>query len=195
VALFVSDLHLGSRACKGADLLEFLADNRHHEELYLVGDVVDDYQVARWPDSHVGALLAIMRWPVVHYLPGNHDRWLRAYLGLFANVTIANELVVDKTIRWVNGLGPLAGLARRLAPGIERAHTRRGGSDGAFADRVTRYAADRGLDGVICGHSHHPVVAKVNEVEYINCGDWVESRTGVSEEDGKITLVTRRKTT
>ena len=50
-AVFISDLHLGTPGCQAAALLEFL---RHHtcDSLYLVGDIVDGWQLRRrwfWP--------------------------------------------------------------------------------------------------------------------------------------------------
>ena len=47
-----------------------------------------------------------------------------------------------------------------------------------------------GVDGVICGHIHHATIEKMNDVEYINTGDWVESCTAVLEHfDGRMELV------
>ena len=43
-ALFISDVHLGSRACTAEQLLDFL---RHYDadKIYLVGDIVDGWQL------------------------------------------------------------------------------------------------------------------------------------------------------
>jgi UDP-2,3-diacylglucosamine pyrophosphatase LpxH len=47
----------------------------------------------------------------------------------------------------------------------------------------------RGLDGVVCGHIHHAEIRQVGGVEYLNCGDWVESCTALIEHlDGSIEL-------
>src|SRR5438552_14958930 len=53
-SIWISDLHLGSSACQAPLLLDFL---RHTESthLYLVGDVVDGWQLRRrwfWPQAH-----------------------------------------------------------------------------------------------------------------------------------------------
>jgi DNA polymerase II small subunit/DNA polymerase delta subunit B len=50
-AVFVSDVHLGTQGCQAEALLDFL---KHHpsEYLYLVGDIVDGWQLKRrwfWP--------------------------------------------------------------------------------------------------------------------------------------------------
>jgi UDP-2,3-diacylglucosamine pyrophosphatase LpxH len=48
----------------------------------------------------------------------------------------------------------------------------------------------RQCDGVICGHIHTPVIKRLDELAYYNCGDWVESCTALLEhDDGQIELV------
>ena len=46
-AIFISDVHLGTRGCQAELLLDFL---RHNEcdHLYLVGDIVDGWRLKRW---------------------------------------------------------------------------------------------------------------------------------------------------
>src|SRR4029079_6537150 len=52
--LFISDVHLGARGCQAESLREFL---RYHdaETIYLVGDIVDGWQLRTgryWPQPH-----------------------------------------------------------------------------------------------------------------------------------------------
>ena len=49
-----------------------------------------------------------------------------------------------------------------------------------FEESVVRNVRDKGLDGVICGHIHKPE-HRPGEIEYVNCGDWVESCTAAVE--------------
>ena len=59
-----------------------------------------------------------------------------------------------------------------------------------FEDSVVRSVQHRGLDGVICGHIHSAAIKRVNGLEYINCGDWVDSCTAIVEHmDGRLELV------
>jgi UDP-2,3-diacylglucosamine pyrophosphatase LpxH len=54
-----------------------------------------------------------------------------------------------------------------------------------------RYATDFSVDAVLCGHIHSASIRQLQNVEYYNCGDWVESCTALVEHhDGKIELVT-----
>lgn len=51
-------------------------------------------------------------------------------------------------------------------------------------------AKARGFDGVVCGHIHHAEMRMVNDVLYINDGDWVESCTALVEhQDGTLELI------
>ncbi len=61
---------------------------------------------------------------------------------------------------------------------------------GNFEEAVVRSARERGMDGVICGHIHHAVIADYDGIVYANCGDWVESCTALAEErDGALRLI------
>ena len=59
-----------------------------------------------------------------------------------------------------------------------------------FRNAVTQEARRKGLDGVICGHIHHPEITTVDGLLYINDGDWVESCTALVEHhDGRLEIV------
>jgi len=78
-AIWISDVHLGTRACKAESLLEFL---RSHvaETLYLVGDIIDGSNLAlswQWSPAQQAVVDEIAQWRKrgarVVFLPGNHD--------------------------------------------------------------------------------------------------------------------------
>lgn len=55
---------------------------------------------------------------------------------------------------------------------------------------VIAEAARAGVDGVVCGHIHRPGIARVGDIVYHNCGDWVENCTALVEHaDGRIELL------
>ncbi|MFZ5654321.1 MAG: UDP-2,3-diacylglucosamine diphosphatase [Pseudomonadota bacterium] len=78
-AVWLSDVHLGSRGCRAEFLLDFLANVRC-DRLYLLGDIVDLWALRRsfyWPRAHQQVLREIIAkaqagTPVI-YVPGNHD--------------------------------------------------------------------------------------------------------------------------
>lgn len=51
-------------------------------------------------------------------------------------------------------------------------------------------ARERGLDGVICGHIHWATIREIDGLQYVNCGDWVDSCTAIVEHfDGRLELI------
>lgn len=59
-----------------------------------------------------------------------------------------------------------------------------------FETALAESAKNRGFDGVVCGHIHHAEMRQVNDVLYLNVGDWVESCTALVEHfDGRLELV------
>jgi UDP-2,3-diacylglucosamine pyrophosphatase LpxH len=84
-SVWISDLHLGTPGCQAVALLDFL---RHVEceRLFLVGDIVDGWQLRRtwyWPQSHNDVVQKLLRkarkGTRVIFVPGNHDEFARRY--------------------------------------------------------------------------------------------------------------------
>jgi UDP-2,3-diacylglucosamine hydrolase len=44
-------------------------------------------------------------------------------------------------------------------------------------------------DYIVVGHTHLPKIVETEECTYVNCGDWIESKTYVIQEDEKFTLM------
>lgn len=60
----------------------------------------------------------------------------------------------------------------------------------AFEEAAVEEARRRDLDGVVCGHIHHPRVAEIDSLLYCNDGDWVESCTALVERgDGRMEIL------
>ncbi|MCI0536480.1 MAG: UDP-2,3-diacylglucosamine diphosphatase [Verrucomicrobiales bacterium] len=60
-----------------------------------------------------------------------------------------------------------------------------------FEEGLTKLARSRGCQGVVCGHIHVPADRYIDEVRYLNCGDWVETMSAVVEHlDGRVELLT-----
>ena len=59
-----------------------------------------------------------------------------------------------------------------------------------FENALADVARDRKVDGIICGHIHHPEIREINGVTYCNDGDWVESCSALVEHfDGQLELI------
>ena len=59
-----------------------------------------------------------------------------------------------------------------------------------FEEILSEHAKKNRYDGVICGHIHKAEIRNIDTIEYLNCGDWVESCTAVVEHfDGKFEII------
>jgi hypothetical protein len=61
---------------------------------------------------------------------------------------------------------------------------------GDFENIITEYVQNKKADGIICGHIHQASIKKINDIEYMNDGDWVESCTALVEHhDGRWEII------
>jgi len=105
-SIFISDIHLGTAGCQADALLEFLKAHPS-EYLYLVGDIVDGWQLRRrwfWPQAHNDVVQKLLRRArkgcKVLYIPGNHDEFAREFIGLqFGGI----EVLEDATHKTADG--------------------------------------------------------------------------------------------
>ena len=236
-SIFLSDIHLGTRACQAERLLSFLRHYDESEYLYLVGDIVDFWAMSRsihWSQPQNTVVQKVLKrarqGTRVIFVPGNHDEALREYVGTsFGDIQLVQEHVhlaadgrryavlhgdefdqVTRYHRWVAILGDVVynllvrlnvwlSLARRtlgisgywsLAGYAKRKVKSAVSFIYNFEDSVMRAVRDRGMDGVICGHIHSAAIKDIDGLTYINCGDWVDSCTGIVEHhDGRMELV------
>lgn len=87
-AIFISDVHLGTRTSQANALLEFLKE-MEADTYYLVGDIIDFWKVRRgphWPQAHNDVLQKLLRkvrkGSRIVFIPGNHDEALRDFCGM-----------------------------------------------------------------------------------------------------------------
>ena len=101
-ALWISDVHLGSRGSRAEELLKVLKSHEP-ERLYIVGDFIDGWLLKKrhwWPQSHTNVLRKILSYSKegvrVYIVSGNHDSFLREY-GLleFGNIVISDHFCHD----------------------------------------------------------------------------------------------------
>ena len=98
--LWISDLHLGTPGCQAKALLDFLK-HTECETLFLVGDIIDGWQLRRqwyWPQAHNDVVQKLLRkarkGTRVIFIPGNHDEFARRYLQLdFGGVHVAEDWI------------------------------------------------------------------------------------------------------
>ena len=98
--IFISDLHLGTPGCQATALLDFLKAHPS-DYLYLVGDIVDGWQLRRkwyWPQTHNDVVQKLLRRARkgcrIVYVPGNHDEFAREFIGhQFGGIEVMEEAV------------------------------------------------------------------------------------------------------
>lgn len=98
--IWISDVHLGTSGCQAKRLLEFLKATES-DKLYLVGDIVDGWQLKRrwyWHQTHNDVVQLVLKkakkGTKVIFVPGNHDESVRQFIGLdFGGIKIRDELV------------------------------------------------------------------------------------------------------
>lgn len=96
--LFISDVHLGSKAAKTDYLLDFLRANEA-ETIILVGDIVDGWRLKRswyWPQACNDVVQKLLRkarkGSRIIYIPGNHDEFMRDFPGVhFGGIEVAQR--------------------------------------------------------------------------------------------------------
>jgi len=99
-AIWISDVHLGTRGCNCRMLIDFL-DHCDSDTLYLVGDIIDGWRMKKrffWPERHNAIVRRVMKKAKgatrVVYIPGNHDEMFRQFSGSnFGGVEIRRSAV------------------------------------------------------------------------------------------------------
>ncbi len=226
-SIFLSDIHLGTSACKAHLLNSFLKKNTA-ERFFLVGDIIDGWQMSKRiyfnkdQVEFIKKILKLSKDNVVIYVAGNHDEFLRKYLNeipIIHNIVVVDQfdyysvnnnryLVIHgdqfdflmHNSKWVMHVGDfLYTLLIQLNSIYNRCRKIFGydyWSLSAFIKSKTKSALDfifsfkknltdwsksHGYKGVICGHIHTAEISQILDVEYMNCGDWVESCTALVE--------------
>jgi UDP-2,3-diacylglucosamine pyrophosphatase LpxH len=155
----------------------------------------------------------------VIYIPGNHDEFARQYLDLnFGNIEIHDEYIWNNTyithgdlydgvvkLKW---LGVLGSIGYDMAISIDRRLKKWGYKRSlskylkdkvkeavkfitSFEEEIVRQGIKHNCSTVICGHIHHPEDKLINNVRYLNCGDWIENNSYIIYVDGEYTVIKR----
>ncbi len=236
-AIFISDVHLGTKYSNAEKLLEFLKETEA-DRYYLVGDIIDGWMMRNkvyWPQAHNEVIQFFLKQSKksveVYYVTGNHDEFLREYAGTeMGNIRLVNETIhhgengkrylvihgdqfdlITTNAKWLALIGGWLydrmidinrylqnlysylniegfSLSAWAKHNVKEAVNFIGDYEKVVADAARR----RCVDGVVCGHIHHANISTMNDIEYMNCGDWVESCTALVEHyNGKFEIIRR----
>ena len=235
-SIFISDLHLGTPGCSASELCDFLKNN-DCERLYLVGDIIDGWQLSKkmyWPQEHSDVIRRILtkakRGTKVYWIVGNHDEMLRNWFDFrlqFGRIRVLNEYVhhaingkkylvthgdmfdplmhsgkflmyfgdflytwLMRLNRWISAIRRKLRLPYWSLSAYLKSQTKETINIlYKYKETMVEHCKKKGYDGIICGHIHTPSIEKIEGIEYMNDGDWVESRTALVENyDGTFEL-------
>ena len=120
---------------------------------------------------------------VVLYAP-----WLARIGDVAYGLAVAGNIVFNRVRRYLRM--PYWSLSAYLKRQVKRAAE----LGNRFEEAAVREARLHGADGVVCGHIHTADHRTIDGVEYLNIGDWVESRTALVEHhDGRLELIDWRR--
>ena len=193
--LFLSDLHLGSPACREDALHAFL---RAHtaDTIYLVGDIIDTWvaSTAHWsPQQHAILQLLLGRAASgtrLIFTPGNHDAFFRQYCGqTIAGIEVTHHImhvsadgtrylvihgescdVFEQRFPLLSRIGAKADCAFRAMLGAMNTRRRqRGLPDWTLAERIVKRVNDliRNLDNF---DARLADLARLHQADGIICG-------------------------
>lgn len=100
-ALFVSDVHLGSRGCNSDEFHTMLKEYKPGH-LFIVGDFIDGWLLKRrnyWTQEYIIIIRKLLSYSKkgtkITYITGNHDDFLRAYtpFELGDNIEVVDEYI------------------------------------------------------------------------------------------------------
>jgi UDP-2,3-diacylglucosamine pyrophosphatase LpxH len=221
-ALFLSDIHLGIKGSNTEGLLNILKQyNPKH--LFLVGDIVDGWMLKRkfrWSQSHTNVIRKILSYSKngtkVIYIPGNHDEFMRNYIGLtFGSVEIHNEYIWKDTfithgdlydgvvqLKWLGILGSVGydtaisidrflkklGVKRSLSKYLKSKVKEAMKFITQYEMELVRQAKKNNCSNVISGHIHYPEDKVLDGIRYLNCGDWIENNSYITYNKGKYNV-------
>ena len=102
-------------------------------------------------------------------------KWL-SHVGDWAYTTLLN---INTAVHWIRSYFrlPYWSLSKWAKHKVKEAVNFIGNYESSLAN----YARINHADGIICGHIHSAALDIVENVEYMNCGDWVESCTALVE--------------
>lgn len=205
--LVISDVHIGSKGCQTEAILSLLKEK--YDRYILVGDIIDGWLFKKYKKFSyeqtrvIRRLLKLSKDKEIIWIAGNHDEFLRKYLGTeVGNIKIVDEWSEHGTwfchgdlydgvvkLRW---LGMLGSIGYDLAIVIDRLLKKTGRNFSLskylknnvkaaisfmvdFENEMVRQAKKRNCHTVVCGHIHNPSDKMIDEVRYLNTGDWIEN--------------------
>lgn len=215
--IFISDMHLSTRACNHKNLTNFLS-YFYTTDLYLVGDIIDLWKlktIEKWSSKHTNIISELIQHlqdkTNVRYIIGNHDEFFENFIGDFSNLHFMKEDVItingkkllvthghkyDMAIKyfgWVgmifSGLHDILIKKRESTFSLSEYIEKNPDKINNFEKLILKDVRKKNLDGVICGHTHKPNLIIKNNLIYANTGDFVDNSSFIVQKNNKLILM------
>ncbi|WP_417729881.1 UDP-2,3-diacylglucosamine diphosphatase [Rosistilla oblonga] len=149
---------------------------------------VEDYRLVQIRDSFIHQCADGKRLAVLHGdqfdMVESQMKWL-SFVGSFAYEGL---LAIDRSINAVLRLFGARGIpiSRSLKLWAKSCVQKKSG----FHQQLCDFARDQECEGVVCGHIHKPEITQIEEITYLNTGDWIEHCSAIVEwPDGRLQLI------
>ena len=200
--VIISDVHLGSKVSRAKELKKTL-ELETFDRLILAGDIFDDLNFKRFQKSHwklLSFLRKISKNKEIIWVVGNHDGPAEV-LSNILGISIVDEFVFehynkkylvihgdqfDSLIRKCptiltfvsDSIGYLyiflQSFNRKLTRYIKQKSKDWLKVSKKVSQRAINYAIKKGVDSIICGHTHYATKIEKNPIIYYNTGCWTD---------------------
>lgn len=114
-----------------------------------------------------------------------YARWVASLGDIGYNLLLRLNVVVNKVRGWLGY--DYWSLSKWVKDSVKQAVSYVGDFESTVAEVCNR----QGFAGIVCGHIHKAANREIDGIQYLNCGDWVESCTAiVHTHDGEFEVVT-----
>jgi len=129
----------------------------------------------------------------VDYISKNKKRYYVTHGDFFDSITMTKKwlavagdigyellLHLNQTLNFIRrkfGINRYWSLSKYIKDNIKKSVSFISDYEGILAQHAKR----KGYDGILCGHIHKAEIKMIDDIEYKNCGDWVESCTALVE--------------
>ena len=129
----------------------------------------------------------------VDYISKNGKRYYVTHGDFFDSITMTKKwlavagdigyellLHLNQTLNFIRrkfGINRYWSLSKYIKDNIKKSVSFISDYEGILAQHAKR----KGYDGILCGHIHKAEIKMIDDIEYKNCGDWVESCTALVE--------------
>jgi len=123
-------------------------------------------------------------------LHGHQFDWAIKYLKFFGIIGTGFLDAIHRIEQWLNNRRQKKGKEPfSLSEKIKEKTKESTEIKGKFEKLSIEYAQKKGMDGVICGHTHDPALKAQNNMIYANTGDFVSNSTFMLAHENKLQLL------